>query len=159
MQISKYGTTISGTANSSGSVTVTYTYYDHNTGHTYRDSATCDIIYEQETFPDWTNDMYVFGWGMRGGESVLKTSISCQFDPVTFDPNDLNWKYYTIVSYRSRTGSNGTVQKEYVRYTGNNQTSPNSPNTTGQVISESGELVQNGSGKSAQWSWTQNSKP
>lgn len=159
MQISKYGTTISGTANGSGSVTVTQTYYDHNTDHTYRDSATCDIIYEEETFPDWTNDMYVFGWGMRGGESVLKTSISCKFDPVTFKPNDLDWVYYTIVSYRSRTGSNGTVQKESVGYTGNNQTSPNSPNTTGQVISESGELVQNGSGKSAQWSWTQDSKP
>ena len=159
MQISKYGTTISGTANGSGSVTVTQTYYDHNTDHTYRDSATCDIIYEEETFPDWTNDMYVFGWGMRGGESVLKTSISCEFDPVTFKPNDLDWKYYTIVSYRSRTGSNGTVQKESVGYTGNNQTSPNSPNTTGQVISESGELVQNESGKSAQWSWTQDSKP
>lgn len=52
MQISKYGTTISGTANSSGSVTVTYTYYDFNTDHTYSDSATCDIIYEQETFSD-----------------------------------------------------------------------------------------------------------
>lgn len=149
MQISKNGTTVSGTANGSGSVTVSSTYSG------YYDEATCDIIYEQETFPDWTNDMYVFGWGLRGGESVLATSISCEFDPVTFKPNSLDWEYYSIVSYRSRTGSNGTVQKEYVGYTGNNQTSPNSPNTTGQVISESGELVQNESGKSAQWSWSQ----
>lgn len=149
MQISKNGTTVSGTANGSGSVTVSSTYGG------YYDEATCDIIYEKETFPDWTNDMYVFGWGMRGGESVLATSISCEFDPVTFKPNNLDWEYYTIVSYRSRTGSNGTIQKEFVGYTGNNQTSPNSPNTTGQVISESGELVQNESGKSAQWSWSQ----
>lgn len=149
MQISKNGTTVSGTANGSGSVTVSSTYGG------YYDEATCDIIYEQETFPDWTNDMYVFGWGMRGGETVFTTSISCEFDPVTFKPNKLDWEYYTIVSYRSRIGSNGTVQKEYVGYTGNNKTSPNSPNTTGQVISESGELVQNESGKSAQWSWSQ----
>lgn len=155
MQISKNGTTVSGTANGSGSVTVTCTYYDHNTDHTYRDSDTCDIIYEEETFPDWTNDMYVFGWGKRGSETVYKTSISCEFDPVTFQPSNTDWEYYTIVSYRSRTGSHGTVQKEDVGYTGNNQTSPNSPNTTGQVISDSGELVQNNSGKTAQWSWTQ----
>lgn len=154
MQVSKYGTTISGTANGSGSVTVTCTYYDHNTDHTYRDSDTCDIIYEKETFPDWTNDMYVFGWGIRGGESVVKTSISCEFDPVTFQPNNY-WSYYSIVSYRSRTGSHGTVQKEDVGYTGNAQTEPSAPNTTGQVISDSGELVQNNSGKTAQWSWTQ----
>lgn len=154
MQVSKYGTTISGTANGSGSVTVTCTYYDHNTDHTYRDSDTCDIIYEKETFPDWTNDMYVFGWAVRGGESVVTTSISCEFDPVTFQPNN-EWLYYTIVSYRSRTGSHGTVQKEDVGYTGNAQTAPSAPNTTGQVISDSGELVQNNSGKTAQWSWTQ----
>lgn len=159
MHVSKYGTTISGTANGSGSVTVTQTYYDHNTDHTYRDSGTCDIIYEQETFPDWTNDMYVFGWGKRGSETVYETSISCKFDPVTFQPNNTDWEYYSIVSYRSRTGSNGTVQKEDVGYTGSNQTSPTTPNTTGQVISESGELVQNYSGKIAQWSWTQDSKP
>ena len=159
MHVSKYGTTISGIANGSGSVTVTQTYYDHNTDHTYRDSDTCDIIYEEETFPDWTNDMYVFGWGKRGGETVLETSISCKFDPVTFQPNNTDWEYYSIVSYRSRTGSNGTVQKEDIGYTGSNQTSPTTPNTTGQVISESGELVQNYSGKIAQWSWTQDSKP
>lgn len=154
MSISKDGTLISGTANGSGSVTVTCTYYDHNTDHTYRDSDTCDIIYEKETFPDWTNDMYVFGWGIRGGESVVKTSISCEFDPVTFQPNN-EWLYYNIVSYRSRTGSHGTVQKEDIGYTGNAQTAPSAPNTTGQVISDSGELVQNNSGKTAQWSWTQ----
>ena len=149
MQISKNGTTVSGTANGSGSVTVSSTYGG------YYDEATCDIIYEEETFPDWTNDMYVFGWGKRGSETVYETSISCEFDPVTFQPSNTDWEYYTIVSYRSRTGSHGTVQKEDVGYTGNNQTSPNSPNTTGQVISDSGELVQNNSGKTAQWSWTQ----
>lgn len=154
MQISKNGTTVSGTANGSGSVTVTCTYYDHNTDHTYRDSDTCDIIYEEETFPDWTDDMYVFGWGVRGGESVVTTSISCEFDPVTFQPNN-EWSYYSIVSYRSRTGSHGTVQKESVGYTGNGKTAPSAPNTTGQVISDSGELVQKDSGKTAQWSWTQ----
>lgn len=154
MQISKNGTTVSGTANGSGSVTVTCTYYDHNTDHTYRDSDTCDIIYEKETFPDWTDDMYVFGWGVRGGESVVTTSISCEFDPVTFQPNN-EWSYYSIVSYRSRTGSHGTVQKESVGYTGNGKTAPSAPNTTGQVISDSGELVQKDSGKTAQWSWTQ----
>lgn len=148
MQISKNGTTVSGTANGSGSVTVSSTYGG------YYDEATCDIIYEKETFPDWTNDMYVFGWGIRGGESVVTTSISCKFDPVTFQP-DNQWVYYNIVSYRSRTGSHGTVQKEDVGYTGNDKTAPSAPNTTGQVISDSGELVQKDSGKSAQWSWTQ----
>lgn len=148
MQISKNGTTVSGTANGSGSVTVSSTYGG------YYDEATCDIIYEKETFPDWTNDMYVFGWGIRGDESVVKTSISCEFDPVTFQPYD-QWVYYNIVSYRSRTGSHGTVQKEDVGYTGKGKTAPSAPNTTGQVISDSGELVQKDSGKSAQWSWTQ----
>lgn len=148
MQISKNGTTVSGTANGSGSVIVSSIFGE------YHDEAACDIIYEEETFPDWTNDMYVFGWGMRGGESVVTTSISCEFDPVTFQPNN-DWVHYSIVSYRSRTGSHGTVQKEYVGYTGNGTTAPSAPNTTGQVISDSGELVQNNSGKTAQWSWTQ----
>lgn len=148
MQISKNGTTVSGTANGSGSVTVSSTYGG------YYDEATCDIIYEKETFPDWTDDMYVFGWGIRGGESVVTTSISCEFDPVTFQPNN-QWSYYSIVSYRSRTGSHGTVQKEDVGYTRNGKTAPSTPNTTGQVISDYGELVQNNSGKTAQWSWTQ----
>lgn len=148
MQISKNGTTVSGTANGNGSVTVSSTYGG------YYDEATCDIIYEEETFPDWTDDMYVFGWGIRGSENVVTTSISCEFDPVTFQPNN-EWLYYSIVSYRSRTGSHGTVQKEDVGYTGNGKTAPSAPNTTGQVISDSGELVQNESGKSAQWSWSQ----
>lgn len=152
MSISKDGTTVSGTASDSGYVTVSYSYNGYN------DSATCNITYEEqeETFPDWTSDMYVFGWGVRSSEDVKKTEISCKFDPYTGTSDDIEWPYYSVVSYRSRTGSKGTVQKEPVEYTGTNATGP-SPvyNITGETISDSGELVQNGSGKKAKWSWSQ----
>ncbi len=152
MSIEKSGTTISGSATDSGYVTVSYSY------NGYSGSAKCTITYEEqeETFPDWTNDMYVFGWGARSSETVLETEISCNFDPYTGVSDDTNWPHYSVVSYRSRTGSKGTVQKEPVEYTGTNATEP-SPvyNITGQTRSDSGELVQNGSGKKAKWSWSQ----
>nr|DAE06519.1 MAG TPA: hypothetical protein [Myoviridae sp. ct0jJ30] len=49
MSISKDGTTVSGTANGSGSVTVSYSY------NGYSDSATFNITYKEpdETWPSW----------------------------------------------------------------------------------------------------------
>ena len=55
MSISKDGTLISGTANGSGSVTVSYNYGG------YSDSATFSITYnEREIWPDWDDPSVVY---------------------------------------------------------------------------------------------------
>ena len=158
MHISKYGTTISGTANGSGNVTVTQTYYDHNTDHTYRDSATCDIIYEeQEIWPDWNDNsvVYTFQW------SNMTESISA--NDIAYDlSNAADFGEYnnaTVNSYRTRTSSKGNTERQDVGYTGKEKGWPSGNNTSTFSRSDSGTLTQNNSGKTITWSWSQNGRP
>ena len=162
MQISKYGTTISGTANGSGSVTVTQTYYDHNTGHTYRDSATFDITYnepapEPEIWPSWDDPsvIYTFQW------SNMTESISA--NDIAYDlSNAADFGEYnnaTVSSYRTRTSSKGNTEHQDVGYTGREKGWPRENNTSTSSRSDSGTLTQNNSGKTITWSWSQNGRP
>lgn len=155
MSISKDGTTVSGTANGSGSVTVSYSYGG------YSDSATFSITYEEpepdETWPDWDDPsvVYTFQW------NNMTESISA--DNIAYDLS--NQTYYhgyqsaTVSSYRTRTSSKGNTEQQNVGYTGKEKTFPTNNNTSTSPRSDSGTLTQNNSGKTITWSWFQDGRP
>lgn len=146
MKVSKYGTTISGTANGSGSVTVTCEYYDHNTYYAYRDSDTCDIIYEKETFPDkW---QYVFEW------SDGSSKINGYFDVNGNEKSGGTYGSATVISYRTKTGTAGTIKKEDVSYSGGKE-GPSGVNMNDAKLGSFGKLIQAGSNKIIEWEWLQ----
>lgn len=152
MSISKDGTLISGTANGSGSVTVSYNYGG------YSDSATFSITYnEQEIWPDWDDPsvVYTFQW------SNMTESISA--DDIAYNlSNDVNYDMYksaTVSSYRIRTSSKGNTENQDVGYTGKEKGWPSGNNTSTFSRSDSGTLTQNNSGKTITWSWSQNGRP
>ena len=155
MSISKDGTTVSGTANGSGSVTVSYDYGG------YSDSATFSITYEEpepdETWPSWDDPsvVYTFQW------SNATESISA--DNIAYDlSNNVNYHYYqsaSVSSYRTRTSSKGNTEEQGVGYTGKEKTFPVDNNTSTSPRSDSGTLTQNNSGKTITWSWSQDGRP
>lgn len=152
MSISKDGTLISGTANGSGSVTVSYNYGG------YSDSATFSITYnEREIWPDWDDPsvVYTFQW------SNMTESISA--DNIAYDlSNNVNYHYYqsaSVSSYRTRTSSKGNTEEQGVGYTGKEKTFPVDNNTSTSPRSDSGTLTQNNSGKTITWSWSQDGRP
>lgn len=152
MSISKDGTLISGTANGSGSVTVSYNYGG------YSDSATFSITYnEPETWPDWDDPsvVYTFQW------SNMTESISA-YD-IAYDlSNNVNYHYYisaTVSSYRTRTSSKGNTENQNVSYTGKEKGWPEGNNTSTSSRGDRGTLTQNNSGKTITWSWSQKGRP
>lgn len=152
MSISKDGTLISGTANGSGSVTVSYNYGG------YSDSATFSITYnEQEIWPDWDDPsvVYTFQW------SNMTESISA-YD-IAYDlSNNVNYHYYisaTVSSYRTRTSSKGNTENQNVSYTGKEKGWPEGNNTSTSSRGDRGTLTQNNSGKTITWSWSQKGRP
>ena len=152
MSISKDGTLISGTANGSGSVTVSYNYGG------YSDSATFSITYnEQEIWPDWDDPsvVYTFQW------SNMTESISA-YD-IAYDlSNNVNYRYYisaTVSSYRTRTSSKGNTENQNVSYTGKEKGWPKGYNTSTSSRDDRGTLTQNNSGKTITWSWSQKGRP
>ena len=152
MIIYKDGTLISGTANGSGSVTVSYNYGG------YSDSATFSITYnEREIWPDWDDPsvVYTFQW------SNMTESISA--DNIAYDlSNNVNYHYYqsaSVSSYRTRTSSKGNTEEQGVGYTGKEKTFPVDNNTSTSPRSDSGTLTQNNSGKTITWSWSQDGRP
>lgn len=152
MSISKDGTLISGTANGSGSVTVSYNYGG------YSDSATFNITYnEQEIWPDWDDPSvtYTFQWSNMT-ESISANGIAYNLS------NDVNYHDYkstTVSSYRTRTSSKGNTENQNVSYTGKEKGWPEGNNTSTFSRSDSGTLTQNNSGKTITWSWSQNGRP
>lgn len=158
MSISKDGTTVSGTANGSGSVTVSYSY------NGYSNSATFNITYneptpepEPEVWPDWDDPSvtYTFQW------SNMTTSISA-YD-IAYDlSNNVNYHYYqsaTVSSYRTRTSSKGNTENQNVSYTGKEKGWPKGNNTSISSRGDRGTLTQNNSGKTITWSWSQKGRP
>lgn len=99
----------------------------------------------EETFGDWTYEFYFTG----GSTSASKT--------FAWNETGSDWAP-TVVSKKTRTGSQGTKQEETVSYTGT-ITGPTSNNITGANRSDSGTLTQAESGKTLSWSWTQTLKP
>lgn len=153
MSISKDGTTVSGTANGSGSVTVSYSY------NGYSDSATFNITYKEpdETWPSWDDPSvtYTFQW------SNMTESISA--DNIAYDlSNNVNYHDYqsaSVSSYRTRISSKGNPEHQNVGYTGKEKTFPTDNNTSTSPRSDSGTLTQNNSGKTITWSWSQDGRP
>lgn len=152
MSIDKDGTLISGTANGSGSVTVSYNYGG------YSDSATFNITYnEQEIWPNWDDPSvtYTFQWSNMT-ESISANGIAYNLS------NDVNYHDYksaTVSSYRTRTSSKGNTENQNVSYTGKEKGWPEGNNTSTFSRSDSGTLTQNNSGKTITWSWSQNGRP
>lgn len=142
------------TTQSSRSGSKTY-YYNNDSSQT----PTAEVFWTQpnkaEEFPeDWT---YVFEYNISdtNGGSSTGTSWSRQYyangqeikhaDGFTLDG---------ITSYRTKTGTFGTVKKEDVQYSGQIGR-PSGYNYSDQEVTESGKLIQDGSNKELQWSYTQ----
>lgn len=110
---------------------------------------------KEEEFPEeWT---YVFQYNISdtNGGSSTGTSWSRQYYANGQEINyDDDFILNGITSYRTKTGTLGTVQKENVQYSGQIGR-PSGYNYSDQAITQSGQLVQEGSNKQLQWSYTQ----
>lgn len=118
-------------------------------------SATINVIYNrpEEVFPDeWT---YSFYYDVGESHNEL-TSWTKQYYANGQEINsDSDSVLNGIASYRTRTGSFGTVQRENVSYTGEIER-PSGYNYSEQEVTNSGHLVQDGSNIQLDWSYTQN---
>lgn len=123
------------------------------------DTPTAEITWTQpgrsEEFPEeWT---YVFQYNISdtNGGSSTETSWSRQYYANGQEINQADGFILDgIASYRTKTGTFGTVKKENVQYSGEIGR-PSGYNYSDQVITQSGQLVQDGSNKQLQWSYTQ----
>ena len=110
---------------------------------------------KEEEFPEeWT---YVFEYNISdtNGGSSTGTSWSRQYyangqEIKHADDITLNG----ITSYRTKTGTFGTVKKENVQYSGQIGR-PSGYNYSDKAITQNGRLAQQGSNKQLQWSYTQ----
>ena len=132
------------------------TYYYNNNQF---DTPTAEITWTQpgrsEEFPEeWT---YVFQYNISdtNGGSSTGTSWSRQYYANGQEINQADGFILDgIASYRTKTGTFGTVKKENVQYSGEIGR-PSGYNYSDQAITQSGQLVQQGSNKQLQWSYTQ----
>lgn len=132
------------------------TYYYNNNQF---DTPTAEITWTQpgrsEEFPEeWT---YVFEYNISdtNGGSSTGTSWSRQYYANGQEINHADdFILDGITSYRTKTGTFGTVKKENVQYSGQIGR-PSGYNYSDQAITQSGQLVQEGSNKQLQWSYTQ----
>ena len=116
--------------------------------------ATSTVTYAEEFPSDWT---YVFEYNISdtNGGSSTGTSWSRQYYANGQEINQADdFTLDGITSYRTKTGTLGTVKKENVQYSGQIGR-PSGYNYSDQEITESGQLVQDGSNKELQWSYTQ----
>ena len=139
---------------SSKSGSKTY-YYNNDQSQTPTIEVSWTQPNKEEEFPEeWT---YVFEYNISdtNGGSSTDTSWSRQYyangqEIKHADDFILNG----ITSYRTKTGTLGTVKKENVQYSGQIGR-PSGYNYSDQAITQSGQLVQQGSNKQLQWSYTQ----
>lgn len=132
------------------------TYYYNNNQF---DTPTAEITWTQpgrsEEFPEeWT---YVFQYNISdtNGGSSTGTSWSRQYYANGQEINQADGFILDgIASYRTKTGTFGTVKKENVQYSGQIGR-PSGYNYSDKAITQSGQLVQQGSNKQLQWSYTQ----
>lgn len=123
------------------------------------DTPTAEITWTQpgrsEEFPEeWT---YVFQYNISdtNGGSSTGTSWSRQYYANGQEINQADGFILDgIASYRTKTGTFGTVKKENVQYSGEIGR-PSGYNYSDQEVTKSGQLVQQGSNKQLQWSYTQ----
>lgn len=132
------------------------TYYYNNNQF---DTPTAEITWTQpgrsEEFPEeWT---YVFQYNISdtNGGSSTGTSWSRQYYANGQEINQADGFILDgIASYRTKTGTFGTVKKENVQYSGQIGR-PSGYNYSDKAITQSGQLVQQGSNKQLQWLYTQ----
>ena len=123
------------------------------------DTPTAEITWTQpgrsEEFPEeWT---YVFEYSISdtNGGSSTDTSWSRQYYANGQEIKHADdFMLDGITSYRTKTGTFGTVKKENVQYSGEIGR-PSGYNYSDKAITQSGQLVQQGSNKQLQWSYTQ----
>lgn len=120
-------------------------------------SATIDVTYTrpEETFPDtWS---YVFNYNIKStsGSESTDTKWSDQYY-VTGDLIQYDDRFWVsgITSYKTRTGSYGTVQKKDVAYTGSIG-KPSGYNYSESEVTSNGTITQSESGNQLTWSYTQ----
>lgn len=131
--------------------------YHYNNNQT--DNPTAKITWTQpgraEEFPkEWT---YVFEYNISdaNGGSSTGSSWSRQYYANGQEIKHAdNLTLNGITSYRIKTGTFGTVKKENVQYSGQIGR-PSGYNYSDKVITQNGRLVQQGSNKQLQWSYTQ----
>lgn len=139
---------------SSKSGSKTY-YYNNDQSQTPTVEVSWTQPNKEEEFPEeWT---YVFQYNISdtNGGSSTDTSWSRQYyangqEIKHADDFTLNG----ITSYRTKTGTLGTIKREDVQYSGEIGR-PSGYNYSDQAITQSGQLVQQGSNKQLQWSYTQ----
>lgn len=139
---------------SSKSGSKTY-YYNNDQSQTPTTEVSWTQPNKEEEFPEeWT---YVFEYNISdtNGGSSTDTSWSRQYyaNGQEIKHND-DFTLNGITSYRTKTGTLGTVKKENVQYSGEIGR-PSGYNYSDQEITESGKLIQDGSNKELQWSYTQ----
>lgn len=116
--------------------------------------ATSIVTYAEEFPSDWT---YVFEYNISdtNGGSSTGTSWSRQYYANGQEINqDDDFILNGITSYRTKIGTLGTIKREDVQYSGEIGR-PSGYNYSDQAITQSGQLVQDGSNKELQWSYTQ----
>lgn len=139
---------------SSKSGSKTY-YYNNDQSQTPTVEVSWTQPNKEEEFPEeWT---YVFEYNISdtNGGSSTGTSWSRQYyangKEIKYDDD---FMLDGITSYRTKTGTFGTIKKENVQYSGK-VGRPSGYNYSDQEITESGKLIQDGSNKKLQWSYTQ----
>lgn len=139
---------------SSKSGSKTY-YYNNDQSQTPTVEVSWTQPNKEEEFPEqWT---YVFEYNISNtnGGSSTDTSWDRQYyangQEIKYDDD---FTLDGITSYRTKTGTLGTVQKENVQYSGQIGR-PSGYNYSDQEVTKSGQLVQQGSNKQLQWSYTQ----
>lgn len=130
-------------------------YYNNDQSQTPTVEVSWTQPNKEEEFPEeWT---YVFQYNISdtNGGSSTDTSWSRQYyangqEIKHADDFTLNG----VTSYRTKTGTLGTIKREDVQYSGEIGR-PSGYNYSDQAITQSGQLVQQGSNKQLQWSYTQ----
>lgn len=113
-----------------------------------QDGQTINVYCTQdaETFPvGW---LYVFTW--NDGSNKIKGD----FDVNGNEKSGGTYGSATAISYRTKTGTAGTIKKEDVSYSGSKE-SPSGVNMSDSELGSSGKLIQAGLNKTIEWQWSQ----
>ena len=140
---------------SSKSGSKTY-YYNNDQSQTPTVEVSWTQPNKEEEFPEeWT---YVFHYNQGNTANDNISEVTEWTEQYRADGQKISWNdgfvLRGISSYRTKTGTLGTVKKENVTYTGSIG-KPSGYNYSDQEATGSGTIVQNGSNKQLTWSYTQ----
>lgn len=140
---------------SSKSGSKTY-YYNNDSSQTPAVEVSWTQTNKEEEFPEeWT---YIFHYNQGNTANDNINEVTEWTEQYRADGQKISWNdgfvLRGISSYRTKTGTLGTVKKENVTYTGSIG-KPSGYNYSDQEATGSGTIVQNGSNKQLTWSYTQ----